>query len=81
MIKILTSTWMTALIGAVIYLLATVAFWKTPLPPPKHAALGGSAGFIGQTGPSWNFQNPEADQLILELKAEKSASAKGTTAQ
>jgi flagellar motility protein MotE (MotC chaperone) len=69
MTRILTSTWMTALLSAVIYLGVTVLCWKTPKPPPVvdpavaiHAA---------ETGPSWNFTNPEADQLIAELKVEK----------
>ncbi len=60
---------MTVFIGALVYLLATVAFWQTPL-PPGNSALRERPGAV-PTGPSWNFQNPEADQLMQELKAEK----------
>jgi flagellar motility protein MotE (MotC chaperone) len=69
MTKLLTSSWMTLPVSVIVYLAATVAFWKTPV-PPKHQA---PAGLHGQSGPSWEFRNPEADQLLAELKDEKSA--------
>lgn len=70
MIKLLTSNWTAALLGAVVYLVATVAFWKTPARP-----RGGSAEqtAVGHGGASWEFTNPEADQLIAELNVEKKA--------
>jgi flagellar motility protein MotE (MotC chaperone) len=67
MIKLLSNTWMTAPIGAVVYLVATVLFWQTPLLPPRPKADSGPY-FLG---PSWDFRNPEADQLISELNIEK----------
>ena len=70
MIKLLSSNWMSALLGAVVYLLATVAFWKTPVRPHGSGSAGLSAS-AGRTGASWEFTNPEADQLIAELKVEK----------
>src|SRR5580698_3888671 len=70
MIKLLTSNWTSALLGAVVYLLATVAFWKTPVRPPGNGSAEQSAS-AGHTGASWEFTNPEADQLIAELKVEK----------
>ncbi len=73
MIKLLTSNWMTALIGAVVYLLATVAFWKTPVRPPGGGSAEQSASAARHAGASWEFTNPEADQLIAELKVEKKA--------
>jgi flagellar motility protein MotE (MotC chaperone) len=73
MTKLLTSTWMTALLSAVIYLGATVAFWKTPNPPPPSAADQAATAAEAPTGASWEFTNPEADQLIAELKDEKAA--------
>jgi flagellar motility protein MotE (MotC chaperone) len=69
MTKLLTSHWMTLPLSAIIYFTATVAFWKTPA-APRHRS---SADRDSQTGASWEFKNPEADQLIAELKEEKQA--------
>jgi hypothetical protein len=71
MIKLLTSGWMTASIGAVVYLASTVLIWQTPKPPPIVKA-GPSVHLVG---PSWEFSNPEADQLVSDLKEEKKAVA------
>ncbi len=68
MTKLLTSHWTAAFAGVMIYLFSTVAFWKTPARPPGFGAATASAG---HTGASWEFTNPEADQLIAELKVEK----------
>lgn len=73
MIRLLTSNWTTALLGAVVYLFATVAFWKTPVRPPGLGLAALAAAASGHTGASWEFTNPEADQLIAELKVEKKA--------
>lgn len=73
MIRLLTSPVGTAVISVLLYLGSTVAFWKTPtLPPPPAAEATGTTKF----GPSWDFVNPEADQLVAELKAEKKTLAK-----
>jgi flagellar motility protein MotE (MotC chaperone) len=58
---------MTVPVGAVVYLIATVLFWQKPaLPVRPESDLGPHEG-----GPSWEFHNPEADQLVSELKVEK----------
>jgi flagellar motility protein MotE (MotC chaperone) len=73
MIKLLTSNWAAALIGAVVYLLSTVALWKPPA-LPHDGGIRRQSGFAGgHTGASWEFTNPEADQLIAQLKVEKSS--------
>jgi len=74
MIKLILSPWGTAIVSVIMYLGATVAFWKTPVPPPVTAPVGVVTG--KHIGPSWDFINPEADQLMAELKAEKQALAK-----
>jgi len=67
MIKLLTSPWMSVPVGALLYMASTILFWRTPAPPaPDH----GQAKAV-LSGPSWEFTNPEADQLMNELKAEK----------
>ncbi len=67
MTKWLAHSWISAPVGALIYLIATVLFWKTP-PLPSRQKI---AEVIRPVGPSWDFINPEIDQLIAELKAEK----------
>src|SRR5277367_5870496 len=65
--KLLAHSWITAPLGAVVYLVSTVFFWQKPVPPPRETM----ADVVAVTGPSWDFNNPEADQLITELKQEK----------
>ena len=67
MMKLLTNPWMNLPVGALIYLGATLLFWKTPVPPPV-ATEGYKPAF---TGPSWDYINPEAEQLMTELKSLK----------
>jgi flagellar motility protein MotE (MotC chaperone) len=74
MIKLLTSSWVTAAVGALIYLTSTALFWKTPKPPPA-VKTDTAAAAVHLVGPSWEFSNPEADQLVSELKDERKAVA------
>jgi flagellar motility protein MotE (MotC chaperone) len=76
MIRILTSNWMAATLGAVVYLASTLAFWKPPARPPAAPVEEQADAVATKTGPSWEFTNPEADQLIAELKTEKAAMEK-----
>ena len=71
MIKLLTSPWTSVPAGALLFLASMLFFWKTPLPPVMDRP-GPVTAFHG---PSWEFTNPEADQLITELKSEKGALA------
>src|SRR5277367_706826 len=65
--KLLANPWISAPIGAVIYLAATVLFWQKPVLPVRQKL----SALVQAIGPSWDFNNPEADQLIAELKVEK----------
>jgi flagellar motility protein MotE (MotC chaperone) len=67
MIKLLTSPWTSVPVGALLYLASMLLFWKTPHPPAVNPGKAGAAF----TGHSWDFTNPEADQLMIELKSEK----------
>jgi flagellar motility protein MotE (MotC chaperone) len=58
---------MSAPLGAVIFLLATVLFWQKPVLPSRL----NPSDLVASTGPSWDFNNPEADLLVSELKIEK----------
>lgn len=73
MTKLLTSNWTAVVCGAIVYLLSTVAFWKPPTLPKGGVSGESSESVAGRTGASWEFTNPEADQLIGELKAEREA--------
>jgi flagellar motility protein MotE (MotC chaperone) len=67
MTKWLAYSWISAPVGAATYLFATVLFWQRPALPPRQTI----AAVIRPVGPSWDFINPEIDQMIAELKAEK----------
>src|SRR5882724_10792712 len=74
--KLLTSTWMTVLISLLIYVGATALFWKTPVITPAAAATNEVETHDSRMGPSWDFVNPEADQMLAEIKVEKKSLAK-----
>ena len=57
--------------GAVLYFLGTVVFWKPPV--ALQATVSSEATAATHNGPSWEFTNPEADQLVSELKDERAA--------
>lgn len=61
---------MATLIGAGLYVGSTFIFWKMPT-PATHAKTADTPS--RQIGPSWDFLNPEADQLMAELRLEKKA--------
>jgi flagellar motility protein MotE (MotC chaperone) len=69
--KILQSRSVAAWLGIVLYLGVTAWFWK---PLPQRAAPEVSQ-VSGPRRPSWEFSNPEVDQLVAELKQQKSALA------
>jgi len=71
MIKLLTSPWTSVPAGALLFLASMLFFWKTPPPPVVIRDRPATA----LHGPSWEFSNPEADQLMTELKSEKGALA------
>jgi flagellar motility protein MotE (MotC chaperone) len=68
--NILQSNWVVALIGALSYMGTTVALWTTPLIEPVLVA---SAEVDHAPKPSWEFLNPEVDQLIDDLEQQKQA--------
>lgn len=77
MIKLLLSPFGTVAVSVLVYAGASVAFWKTPAIPIEALMMDPTAAAKASAhGPSWNFINPEADQLIAELQEEKKALAK-----
>lgn len=57
-------------IGAITYLVTTVFVWPAPRVPARLAQAKIS-GRIGAPDASWNFWNPEVDQLIADLQVQK----------
>jgi flagellar motility protein MotE (MotC chaperone) len=83
--KLLKSKWMAPILGLLLYFGCLVVLWKPPPPEPVKPAADAPAGEGDVhlpnarpvlTGPSWNFYNPEMDQLISELQKEKAELAK-----
>jgi flagellar motility protein MotE (MotC chaperone) len=70
MIKILQSNWMCAILGAISYLVTTVFVWPAPRVPAYLTRATISRG-LGAPDASWNFWNPEVDQLIADLQVQK----------
>jgi flagellar motility protein MotE (MotC chaperone) len=67
--RILQSSWMVALIGAVLFLGCTSAFlpsrgyWVSPL-----SLAADKASVIG---PSWEFRNPDLDKMLEDVKQQR----------
>ena len=74
MLRLLQSPWAALAIGLLGYLGTTVALWRLPVPLPDLDAKASQASAKNAEA-SWNFKNPEVDQLVLELKKEKEALA------
>jgi len=67
--KLLQSNWMCVLIGTLLYLGTTVAVWKPPV-IERHAMIVGD--FMGSSpGASWNYHNPEVDELIADITKQR----------
>jgi flagellar motility protein MotE (MotC chaperone) len=73
MVRFLQSTWMSMLLGGLIFLSTTAALLKpSQLPAPAPAPIVEIAR-PGSNEPSWKFRNPEMDQWIQEIQREKEA--------
>jgi flagellar motility protein MotE (MotC chaperone) len=71
MIRLLQSSWTASGVGLVLYLATMVVAWRPYAQPPPDL----DNEVTRPAGPSWAYQNPEADLLIAELKKEKEALA------
>lgn len=68
MTRILKSSWLTALLGCLLYLGTTLAVVR----PEKFAAARPAPTELSAADdPSWKFKNPEIDQWISQIKTEK----------
>lgn len=67
--RVLTAGWFAALLGGVAYLATTFACFAMAkfTPPPRIEAVEGMDGTVE----SWNFKNPELDDMLGQLKRER----------
>lgn len=70
MTRWLTSGWVVALAGGLIYL-ATTALLIRPAQFEAARAMRAAAKLTPDNDPSWKFKNPEFEQWVAELKMEK----------
>ncbi len=76
MIRTLQSSWVTALVGCLLYLGVTFAMLSPGKFEGAQAAQSAEAAQkSANDDPSWKFRNPEIDQWMAELKREKEALA------
>jgi len=71
MTRWLTSSWVVALVGGLVYLGTTALLIR----PAQFAGIRSALSAAKQTPdsvPSWKFKNPEFEQWVAELKMEKS---------
>jgi flagellar motility protein MotE (MotC chaperone) len=73
MLRLLQSSWAAALLGVLAYCATTYLCWKTPNGPESSGGKSETAN--SPKGPSWNYSNPEVEQLVLDLTKEKEALA------
>jgi flagellar motility protein MotE (MotC chaperone) len=71
MTRWLTSGWVVALAGGLVYL-ATTALLIRPAQFAGVRAVLAAAKLTPDNDPSWRFKNPEFQQWVAELKMEKS---------
>ncbi len=70
--KALLSNWIVlGLLGMLVYLGTTFALMRGLDLQPPAAAEPDPAHVVNTTGPSWEFNNPELDQLVADLKRER----------
>jgi flagellar motility protein MotE (MotC chaperone) len=69
--KILQSTWMVAVLGMIMYLGTTALIWRMPkrMVVPKAGAHEVRAKRT--LVPSWDYDNPEMDTLLVELRTKE----------
>lgn len=73
MIKMLQSGWMCAVLGLLVYAGTTLAVYKSPKIEPRAPLAVHEETPAAK--PSWEFTNPEADELIDDLRSQKVALA------
>jgi flagellar motility protein MotE (MotC chaperone) len=72
-LSMLRSPWLATMVGMLLFFVTSAVLTALKLPPPRLLEEAHARASI--TGPSWEFFNPELDQLIDELRKEREAIA------
>ena len=75
MIRLLQSSWLTALIGGALYMGVTIGLIVPARFEGVKAMIAAAAHKNPLDAPSWQFLNPEFDQWLAEIKQEKASLA------
>jgi len=70
--SLLRSPWMALGLGVVLFFATSAVLVTATLPPPPRGEVQARAAAV-VSGPSWDFFNPELDQLIEGLRQEREA--------
>jgi flagellar motility protein MotE (MotC chaperone) len=73
MVRFLQSTWMSMLLGGLLFLATTAALLKPSQLPVLANSGAADTVHVGNNEPSWKFRNPEMEQWIQEIQREKDA--------
>ena len=75
MMRLLQSSWLTALIGCLLYLAVTALLLQPSRFQFVRPSLESSAAGQMNNEASWRFRNPEFDQWVTEIKRQRAALA------
>jgi flagellar motility protein MotE (MotC chaperone) len=73
MTRLLQAPWMIPIVGAIAFLGTTLALVSPAKLAGAHADNQPEGGEAQAFVPSWEFRNPELEQLVVELRREKDA--------
>src|SRR5262245_8514061 len=75
MIRLLQSSWLTALIGGALFMVVTIVLINPARFEGIQAVIAAAQKSPVSDEPSWKFRNPEFDQWVEEIRHEKEALA------
>jgi flagellar motility protein MotE (MotC chaperone) len=75
MIRLLQSSWLTALIGGALFMVVTIVLINPSRFEGIQAVIAAAQKGPASDEPSWKFRNPEFDQWVEEIRREKDALA------
>ena len=71
MIRHLHATWLAILLGALAYLATTALILRPDKLVAERLAARATVEKVSTIDPSWAFKNPEVDELLADLRAQR----------